>query len=590
MRRLIDTSPLRRFVCNLRWSARTLVLKPTEQLVELSGTERDDDVYGMIREGNGATYVTSKRHIAVVHRVYFGLSSIVDAHNSTAVTFNDVVLQQREKGNVLQRVLIRREFWDHDDFNSPESNQSFGIQNRFFDNFHWSSSLWKDFRVYVERWYPLAEHTHLTYFEYIQLVRYFYLSRRGVSCAPLVRKGIRIWPQYGVPVLPGPMRTPLILFRTWMQSFVPSLGIKKALVVRAGCGLLPIMMRRQLKLIRTTDPNPVAVAGLRENIKRLGGEFTHMRCEVSDMFPRDDHVHEQTGSLLSSSPPKLKYDLVVFSPDVPFLNVNDGWYDNRFAPTQKGVQGDLEMFFERAGAHLSPHGVIAVVTTNIYSIAFPDAPNPIELEIKANRRWLLLDYFDAPMEGTFAQDPSLAWNAGSSTLFRTSNLRAEVWILHRVEDLHTFGWLHGLPGCAPPSNVVGQWKGTSLQSNRLKGIKKRVVEMGGDWGTYRDRLLNMLREQSTRGDEDEVAQAVRMSLDPSYADELAENARRAVLANLERQNTFHRRVWEESEKTKLSPRQQFDVENQRAMHGATTPPTTAVNLQPHPKRLRKIST
>jgi hypothetical protein len=538
-----------------------------DKLAILNGVETDEAIHALTSEG---TFVTSSTHISVIHKAYHGVSKVAQSLRP-AFCFNDFVLQQRAKGEVLKRVVIRRDFWAHEDFNNAELNESFGVQNFFFDNVAWSREIWKEFRSYVDKWFPVAEHTHLTYFEYLQLIRYFYFQREGLHTGGLLPRGVRLRPAFGVPILAKQMREPMRLYQRWLNEFASSLAIKKALVVRCGSGLLSCITRNMVPLVRSTDTNPIFVESLREDIKRIGYRFRHMRAEVADMFPPVD-----------TNP--MKYDLIVFSPDVPFLNVNDGWCDNRFAPTQRGVQGDIDLFFEKAGEHLSSHGVIVVVTTNIFSLAFPQTPNPVELEIKANRRWLLLDYFDTEMNGTFAQDifsrDSQSDPTTTNVIYKERRLRAEVWVLHRVESLQTFGWLHGLPGCAPPSNVVGQWRGHSLKSDRLRGIRQRLSEMGGDWGSYRERLMHMLRQQSDQP-EDEVAQAVRMALDPNYADELSQQAKLVVEQNMAKEREFHQAVWEKGELTGRSPREEFDtMSSQRS-----EPP---FDSKPRKRRVKKL--
>ena len=541
-------------------TSRSIVLGAPQVVIDAE-EKSEGDVHAALKAGR---YVTSSS-ILRVHSLYMRISKATEAE-LVVQSFNDVIVQQRKKGEVLNYLVVRRDFWTCSDFVNQETNDSAGIQTLLFDNYQWNQFLWKEFQQYTEKYFPVSEHTHLVYQEYLQLMRYFHVHKDGVPCGGLLPRNFRLRPPYGVPILSRPMQAPLHLYKTWLHQFTNCLGIKNALVVNAGFGITAALTRRFVKLVRATDANPLAVAALRSDLRSFGPLFNHSVVETAAMFPDS-----------SSTAASMKFDLIVYFPDVPFLNVNDGWCDNRYAPTQKGIQGNLEAFFEKASHHLSAHGVIVIVTTNIFSLAFPDVPHPVELEMKANRRWLLLDYFDSPMEGTFSQESF--GSKSNNVVFRTDSLRAEVWAMHRVEDLHVFGWLHGLPGCAPPSNVVGQWNGFSQQNNRLKAIKQRVVDMGGNWGSYRDRLLQLLRDQGN-DTEDDVAQAVRMTLDPTYAEELAQKTRSVVEEKLRRERAFHDGAWMKyEEQLCMSPRRAWELEVQRRLgmnfekSGTQSPPS-----------------
>ncbi|RNE97065.1 putative pyruvate dehydrogenase (lipoamide) kinase [Trypanosoma conorhini] len=186
----------------------------------------------------------------------------------------------------------------------------------------------------------------------------------------------------------------------------------------------------------------------------------------------------------------------------------------------------------------------------------PQEPNPIEYEIKVNRRWILLDYYDVPIrnKGVLSHIPTEHRSRFPKELRK--QLRSELWILHKVESLNHFAFIHQIPGAQPPSSVASYWRNKTINKLRRSVMKNQVELMGGDWGDYKKRMMQMLQEQSG-DDEDDVAQSVRMALDPTYPLELAERSRVAVERNMEIERAFHADVAKRF--ITDSPRECFDV-------------------------------
>ncbi|EKG07140.1 pyruvate dehydrogenase (lipoamide) kinase, putative [Trypanosoma cruzi] len=543
-------------ILKLAGYGRNLILRPEATkdpyryplgYVPLDGSEPLDSIWALVKNG---FFVAPLNKIETIHRAHLGIRYLTQSEYP-AISATDLVGLQLRLKELCSRLLIRRDFWVLEDFNDPELNTSFGIQNVFFDNFKWSQVLWKRFQVFVEEYFPVMDHTHLTYDEYIQLLRSFSHFEQGATLAPLLPRRHKVHPPFGVSAPSKLDMEPLLLYMQWLRNFRGPLMLNKALIVWSGCGSAAFATRYcGVPIVRGVDPNPRAVSSSRKDAQLMGKQFDSISFRVSEMLP-DTNVYEKSSKL-------RKCDLIFFYPDQGSLNSFFAEADNGYAPGMNGFAGQLEQFFDEADKHLAESGVLAICCTNLYSILKPHEPNPIEYEIKVNRRWILLDYYDLPIrsKGIFAHIPS-------ENRFRfprelKKHFRSELWILHKVESLIHFAYIHQIPGAQPPSSVASYWRNKGINKLRRAAMKNQVELMGGDWGDYKNRMMQMLQEQSG-DDEDDVAQAVRMALDPTYPLELAERARVAVEKNKEIERAFHAEV--ANRFIEVSPRDCFDAKS-----------------------------
>lgn len=535
----------------------------------ITSDTRPGEALHLVREGH---YIMCERSMGLADDTFRAVSHLLELEHP-AETYADLVAQHDAKVNLAQRLLVKREFWDHDDFLDMQHFTSAGPENAFFDNYKWTTELWKEFRTYVERYAPTAEHSHITYGDYRQLMRYFAGTKLGMNTHGALPKKVKLQPTYGLEL---PTQTSMIAFqmyRAWLDSFVRSYGIKRALVVRAGAGIAALQTRLAVKHVTATDPRVTALETIRAESKREKHLFGRIDAKMADMFPANDD---------------RKFDLVTFAPHVPFIDTESGEMVNKYAPTMTGVRGALEQFFEGVSERLAPRGIAVVLFNNGLSMAEPLQPHPVEHELRANRRFVLLDYYSKPPKRISSLHVEDAAHNAAVRMHRAlqARYRGEVWVLHKLEDLHAFGWVHGIPGSEPPPDVAAAWHGVSLQAKRIAMMKQRVSEMGGLWGDYKDRLLDMLRADA--GEDDEVSAAVRARLDPLYAETKAQEAKHVVLRNIEARRTFNADV--AASFVNRSPRDAFDAEaaDVRAalsLGGAAAPEKKP---PPSPKRRKRV--
>ncbi|AYU80154.1 hypothetical protein LdCL_280005000 [Leishmania donovani] len=533
---------------------RRLTLRPESTLdparyplgyVPVDGSESIDSVYALLKRGH---FVAPLNRIEVIHKVSVGARALCRSEYPIVSAQDVLTLHLREK-EILGRVLIRRDFWTLDDFNDAELNQSFGVQNLYFDNYKWSQVLWRRFQAYVEEYFPVSEHTHLLYSEYVQLVRSFSSFEQGTLVKPALPKSVRLHLPYGA--LPPSKFTqePILLLKNWLQNFRGPLMLHKALVLNAGSGVVAFATKVcHVPMVRGVDSRPRFIEACRKDAAR-SPKLSNVSFQVAELFP------EVTDEMREGSR-KGKYDLVIFYPDEEIVSALWEGENDAFAPTAQGYAGKLEEFFEKVSPHLTENGVIAVCCTNIHALLFPDYPHPIEYEVKINRRFVILDYYDTPARysgniRTKFLEPAIECHPELKR-----KLRSELWILHRTESIGHFGFIHGIPGAKPPS--MEKWRTKNMGLERQKALKDHVRLMGGDWGDYKSRLIRMLQEQ-TDEPEDDVAEAVRMTLDPTYPAILAERARKAVEMREKDREEFHRSV--ALEYCDCSPREAFRRRN-----------------------------
>nr|CCC95341.1 unnamed protein product [Trypanosoma congolense IL3000] len=553
MRRLHSSATLR--------PGRRIILRPEATVnpgryplgyVPLDGSETVDSVWTLVKSG---VFVAPLAKIEVIHRVHVGIRHLAQSEYPIRCPFDVVGLQARLR-ELCSRLLIRRDFWALDDFNDPELNSSFGIQNMYFDNFKWSQVLWKRFQVFVEEYYPVADHTHLTYDEYLQLLRSFSHFEQGTTLFPLLPRRYKVHPPFGVHTPSRIDMEPLQLYSKWLSNFRGPLMLNRALVVRSGCGAAAFLTKHSgVPIVRGIDPNPRAIISSRRDAQRIGKRFDTIGFRVGELFPDKENLKE--------SPVSRKYDCVVFYPDQGWCNLFLAGVADGYAPGLTGFPGMLEQFFEEAEQHLSDTGVIALCCTNLNSILNPDKPNPIEYEIKVNRRWVLLDYYDMPIGGKGSLSHAPTENRYRFPLEVRKHMRSELWILHKVSSICHFAHVHNIPGSQPPSPVASFWRNKSINGLRRAMLKDQVKRLGGDWEDYRNRLMHLLQEQSGE-DEDDVAQSIRMVMDEGYPQELAERARVAIQENMDIEQDFHTNVTNSF--NDISPREHFNMRCSSYLH------------------------
>lgn len=559
---------------------RSLLLRPDatvdpeaypEGFISLTGTEPEAFVYAAVKSGH---YVSPAKKLEVAHRVAM---SVQNLHNTEAVALNydDYLKSLQVKQELLSRVLLRREFWQYEDFNDPELNQSFGRQNNYFDNYAWSQEIWKEFRVYCERWMPVSEHSHIPYFEYNRLLEYFAYEKNGLSVPGVLRGDHKLHPMLGTLVPRRGMLEPYRIYIAWLETFRSPFMLNKALVLRAGWGALALATRNRVKMVRATDPSPMVVERLRNDSLQLGKNFSNMSFAVADMFPEPDPNNKN----------KHVYDMIVFAPEIPYMSSAFGDDAYVYSPSAVGLEGELERFFEKAGEYLRDWGIAVILFSNYYSLAYPNRPHPIEFEVKVNRRWVVLDYYDRPTKARVHINTELGMKL---ELLRgmAKSLRGELWVLHRVEAIPHFGWIHKIPGATPPAQVAGQWRSRELRKKREQVFRDQAQREGISFGDFRSRLLSSLQDTSQIGQEDDFTEAVRVAMDPTYASQLADRARRVIEGKMDERKAFVDRVAADygitssAKEAAVSPRQRFEQEfEEQYASKQPTPAASAVSTK-----------
>jgi hypothetical protein len=447
-----------------------------------------------------------------------------------------------------KRLLLRRDFWSYPDYANHETYSTSGPQHALFDNYKWVTELGSEFKDFTERWYPVRDHTHLEYTTYVRLLWAFHHEKLGKRFQPILPKWMPLRPKYGVAPPPQAMLKPYRLYADWLRRFVRPLGINSALVCRAGCGLAAFATRMKVPMVCATDPKPLAVESMDQDRAKHPKSLARMNISVSTCLP-------QRGG---------QFDLVTLALGAPAFDADSGFVDYAYAPGLTGLRGELEELFERVSAAMKPGAVLAVLFSNVHQLAEPEQPHPVEHEIRANRRFVLLDFYSERMGGAAINTNDVTGLRGGLT-----GLRAELWILHRLEDLPHFGWIHGVPGAQVPAHIAAHHTRKSLAREKLRMMKARVEERGEDWESYQDRLLQVMAE--TPEPEDEVAMAVRAKLDPNYAEELAHKAKKKILASLEERDQEWRRIGA----MPVSPRDVYDAEFAKAAAAGGSAPGAA---------------
>lgn len=502
--------------------------------IPLDGSERIESVYSLIKSGH---FVAPLNKIETIHEVYVGVNQICRTE-FPIFSSDDVLNFFVHQDEIMKRILIKRDFWVLQDFNDPELNRSYGLQNLFFDNYKWSQVLWKRFQQFVEEYYPLSEHTHLLYQDYLQLIKSFATFEKGVSIRSVLPNYVRLHPPYGISFPSRFSSEPLLLLKNWVDKFRKPLKINKALVVDCGCGVSVFALANSgILSVCGVDPRPRAVHQCRSDAKKYV-KLHRTKFEVAELFPIRNE--------------RKKYDLVFFYPDEDLIQSLSTPAKNTYAPSLSGLSGKFEQFFDTVSEFLSDTGVIVICSTNLMSLLKPFQPHPIEFEVKVNRRFVILDYFDCPMK---------CWSRAKYSSFSVTlpsgvsqQARSELWVLHKISALHNFAHFHGIPGSGT-SCAKMKWSGSPLSVSRLRSLRHQIESAGGDWGTYKSRLLTLLQERSDI-EEDDVAESLHMALDITFPEKLAKEAQKRIGIKLKQEKEFNEHV--ASTFKDFSPRAVFD--------------------------------
>lgn len=520
---------------SLTLSSRSADYAFSEGFVPLEGSEGIDSVYNLVKAGH---FVAPLHKIETIHDVFVGINSLCRTEFpifSAEDVRNYFVFQDE----ILKKLLIRRDFWVLKDFNDPELNRSYGLQNFFFDNYKWSQVLWKKFQLFVEEYYPLSEHSHLVYQDYLKLIHSFSIFEKGVAVHSLLPKYMRLHPPYGICSPTRVSTEPLFLLKNWIEKFKRPLKINKALVVDCGCGASAFALSHWgISFVCGVDPRPRAINQCRADGRNYS-KFCRTKFEVAEFLP--------------TSSGHSKFDLILFFPDEDCIQMLTMPSSNLYAPSDSGIEGKFEQFFDDAGDLLSDNGVIVICTTNLMSFLKPFQAHPVEFEVKVNRRFVILDYFDCPFKG-LAKAKYLSSSLSLPHVV-SQQARSELWVLHKVSAIDNFSHFHGIPGSASSSCNL-KWSGSPLSISRLQSLRSSVECLGGEWGTYKSRLLTSLQER-TDIEEDDMAESVRMTLDVTFPEKLAGMARERISEKLQKEKEFNTEVGLTF--TSNSPRELFDL-------------------------------
>ena len=526
-------------------SFRFLAIRPLETLdpetngVRILNPSQDtfDLVYAQLRKGHYIQVEESLETAAKYHQYVTYLCQM----EFPVVDVPSLIHQQSVAEATAQRLVLSREFWMLPDFQNRPLNTSFYRHILYFEETHWNDSIYKQFIEFAEKAYPLTLHSHLSITDYLALVDSFAAWRNGV-CFPHLLGKIRLHPLFGVKI-PKPVHLqPVALFLKWFSRMQAPLMLQRLLCLNVGSGALPFSLSRyKTELVFNTDPNPRAIYSMILDARKFKeGKFhSRLQFQTAPLFPELFHPHSTyrvphtdeerpvTEWDMRHGRP-IPFDCVVYTPSVLQLSHYES-HESPYAPGLTGIDGDLEFFFEHAGAYLRNWGVAVVVTSNFRTLLEPEKPHPVEFEIKHHRRWVVLDYFDAPMVYKDLQHEEREdWIPDFIRRIRVS-LRAEVWVLHPLEAIEHFAFLHGVPGAEPPELITGAWHRKRLKHYQRKVLQECAESTGSTVRDLKTRLASVLEYPSSEIPEDEETEYLRMRLDPhTYIQELGKRRQKHI--------------------------------------------------------------
>lgn len=156
----------------------------------------------------------------------------------------------------------------------------------------------------------------------------------------------------------------LELFGTWLSGYDGARG--RAIDVGTGCGVLSLMLcKAGFGHVDATDTNPNAVESVRREMARFE-EPPPLVVRQGDLFADI----EETA------------DVIVFNPPwIPGQRAEGAWLDEALFYDD----ALFDRFFDQALDRLSDEGRIVLVFSNVLELVRPDAPHPIEEEIRRGR-------------------------------------------------------------------------------------------------------------------------------------------------------------------------------------------------------------
>ena len=505
-----------------------------------------DIVYPHLRAGKHVL-VKDSLEVAATYQHY--LAELVQ-REFPAVDVPSLVHQQKVAAELNERLLIDRDFESYKDFINKVLNTTCSVHLQFFEETHWNNSIAKEMLKYTEKVYPVISFQYLSVSSYLQLVEAFAASRNGVSY-PLLLGSQRLRPMFGVTVPKAVHLQHIRLFLTWFRTMRRPLMLDRVLCLSAGLGVLPLALTQfGLHGISCTDANPRAVESLIEILEKYrNGECRdRILCQNAALFP---------------PPTSKKFDCIVYAPDILKLSSYEA-HETPFAPGLTGIDGEMETFFENAAAHMRDWGIAVVVTTNFRTLLEPERPHAVEFEIKHNRRWVVLDYYEAPMrdlEGAFEaeQTPKFVKKVRDS-------LKAEIWVLHTIKSIGQFGFVHGIPNADAPDAVKSSWAAKRLKHYQRRVIRECAAQIGTTVQNIKGRLASVMHDADTAAERDAEAEYIQMKLDPErFARQLMAKQEKLTEARDEKWRLYEEEV--DANYAKVSPRQAFD-ERWRDIHRA----------------------
>ena len=457
-----------------------------------------DNIYPFLRAGRNILVKESLEVAATYQHYLVELCQL----ELPAVDVPSLVQQQCVTKAMNDCLLIDRDLESYPDFIDAFANTTFSLHREYFEETHWNKSIGREMLKYAEAVYPKISHQYLSVATYLSLIDAFAASRNGVAYPKLLGSS-RLRPMFGVHVPKAIHLQHVQLFRTWFRTMRKPLMLDRVLCLSSGLGVLPLALCEfKLHGIFCTDPNPRAIESLVESLKtyREGSYKDTVICQNAALFPQLDTS-------------KLKFDCVVYSPDILRFSTYEV-HETPYAPGLSGIDGEIETFFEKAAEYLRDWGVAVVVTTNFRTLLEPSKPHPVEYEIKHNRRWVVLDYYEAPMKRLDHAFPESEFTPKFVQRVRDS-LRAEIWILHTVEAIGQFGFVHGVPNAAPPDAVRSSWGNRRLKQYQKRVIRECADSIGTTVRNIRDRLASVLSDADESADKDSEAEYIQMKLDPA---------------------------------------------------------------------------
>ena len=463
-----------------------------------SSNDTIDSIYPYLRAGK---HVLVKDSLELAAKFQHYLVELCQMEYP-AVDVPSLVHQQAVIHSMNKCLLIDRDFEVFPDFIDAVNNTSFSAHLQYFEETHWNKSIGREMLQYAEKVYPKISHAYLSVSSYLTLVDSFAASRNGVSYPRLLGK-TRLRPLFGVHVPKAIHLQHIQLFLTWFRTMQKPLMLNRVLCLNTGLGVLPLSLsQNKLQGVLCTDPNPRAIEGMLGDVQSFrDGKFKDkLVCQNAALFPKIDTS-------------KILFDCVVYSPDLLRFSTYEV-HETPYAPGLSGIDGEFESFFENAASCMRDWGVAVVVTTNFRTLIEPGKPHPVEYEVKHNRRWVVLDYYESPMRGLADKHDENEFVPDFVQRVKSS-LRAEIWILHTISSIGQFGFVHGIPNANPPDAVRDIWGTKKLKNYQRTVIRECAQSLGATVKNIKARLASVLSDADNQMENDDEGEYIHMKLDPA---------------------------------------------------------------------------